>query len=327
MSPAPAPSPAGLRGRWRDERMDEHGRVLCAGEWRSNRVVDGNSRLLAALMKGEPGVGGLRYWAFGTGEDGWDALLPSPRPGDTRLTGEVARQALTPEQVIYLDAAGNPSDAPTERLQVTTVLRGSDIGSGAQRLREFGLFGGDATDAADSGTLVNRVIHPRIDLGPGDTLRRTLHLTFSWGGPGADEGPEPATAGVARALPVESLDGVGRVYASALAAVGIGTVRQLADADPLRPVGNIPQATLRELRAKARLVLAVRLDPVLLAPLAGRRLEGLLAARPEDLAGVAGGIGRATQTVVYLQEHLGPLEVAMDTSWLQKLRVEDLVPL
>lgn len=320
-----SPPPAGLRGRWRDERLDARGRLLWAGEWRSNLVVAGSSRLLAALMRGEPGVGGLRYWAFGTGEDAWDALLPAPRPGDTRLAAEIARQPLAPEQVVYLDAAGNPADAPTERLQVTSVLRGSDFGGGV-RLREFGLFGGDAADAPGSGILVNRVIHPRIDLGVGDTLRRTLHLTFS-GGLGADGAPEPPAAGGGPDLPVESLDGVGRVYAGVLAAAGIATLRQLADADPLRTVGGIPPGRLRELRAKARIVVEARLDPTLLAPLAGRSLESLIAARPGELAEAAGGAGRGTQTVVYLQRHLAPLEIALDAAWLQRLRVEDLVPL
>jgi len=319
--PEPTVPAVGLKGIWRDEQLDASGRVRRVGEWRSNLVVASCDRLLAALMKREPGVGGILFWAVGRGEEGWDASLPTPRPANTRLTAEVARLALAPAQVVYLDAAGQPSAAPTERLEVTARFTGSDLG-GSVRLREFGLFGGDATATANSGIMVNQVIHPRIDLGPDDTLRRTVQLTFSGGSL-----RQGARVGVAPTLPVGSMDGVGKSYETTLTSAGLRTVGDLAEADPLRPVGNIPQATLRELRAKARMVLAVRLDPVLLAPLAGRRLEGLLAARPEDLAGAVGGLARATQTVVYLQERLGPLEVALDTAWLQRLRVEDLIPL
>lgn len=350
MSGDASAAPGGLSGRWRDERLDGRGRVVWAGEWRSNLVVAGCNRLLAALMRREPGISGIRYWAFGTGEEGWDALLPGPRPADTRLAAEVARLELAPEQVVYLDAAGSPAAAPTERLEVAAVLRGSDF-TRPVRLREFGLFGGDATDAPNSGLLVNRVIHPRIDLGPGDTLRRTVRLTFAGGGLAADRPGDPvggggltgggvsalasglaagegsASRGPAGLLPVESLDGVGRVYAGELVAAGIATVRQLADADPQRSVGSVPPARLRELRAKARLVVGLRPDPAILAPLADRRLGSLLAARPEELAGALGGLAAATRTVVYLHGHLSTLEVALDAAWLQKLRVRDLAPL
>ncbi|HUX76173.1 MAG TPA: hypothetical protein VMY40_05990 [Anaerolineae bacterium] len=171
-----------IKGCYHDVLTDSQGRVQWEDGWRPNLIVQPCSVLLAALMKGHPALQGILYWAVGRGEKDWDALCPSPRPDDTHLAAEIARQALTPEQIVYLDDADQESDVPTNCLEITAEFKGEDlVSNGFQSLREFGLFGGDATGAPDSGFMIDYVIHPRIDLSPGDTLERKLRLTFASG--------------------------------------------------------------------------------------------------------------------------------------------------
>jgi hypothetical protein len=158
-------------------------------------------------MKGHPDIGGILYWAVGEGEKGWDALCPSPNLGDSQLVTEIARQALAPEQIVYLDATNQESETPTRCREITAEFQGTDLASnGFQSLREFGLFGGDATEEPDSGFMIDYVIHPRIDLSSEAKLGRKLRLTF---GTGAVE-PEAALVRLGARLLVDSLGGLGR---------------------------------------------------------------------------------------------------------------------
>lgn len=169
-----------ISGRYRDRLRDRQGSLLWKSGWRSNRILNNCDRLLAALLKGEVGMQGLLYWAVGEGQPSWDALLPNPQPTNTQLTQEVARLPLASEQIDYIDDRGNSSTTPTPRLEIRLDIDGSTlVDSGFQSLREFGLFGGDATIAPDSGFMIDRVIHPRIDVAPGMILSRTLQLTFT----------------------------------------------------------------------------------------------------------------------------------------------------
>jgi hypothetical protein len=284
---------------------DSQGQVYWDSGWRSNLVVQNCSLLLAALMKRQEGMQGILYWAVGAGKKEWDALSPSPRLSDS------------PDQIVYLDDAGEPSDRPTNCLEATAAFRGEDlVSNGFQPLREFGLFGGDATGEPDSGFMVDYVIHPRIDLSLGDTLSRKLQLTFASGA----VQPEPL-AGFGAALPVSSIGGIGRAYASALREQGIYSLGDLIEADPLRPVGDIPPAKLREFRAKARLVTRLRVSPTSLAPFVGRNVSRFLKARPEDLVRP----GTTLERVERLQEALADLQIALDDAQLQRITLGDLM--
>ncbi len=169
-----------IRGRYCDRLFNHQGSLLWQSSWRSNRILNNCDRLLAALLKGEVGMQGVLYWAVGEGQPSWDVLLPNPQPTNTRLTQEVARLPLAPGQINYIDDQGNSSTTPTQRLEIRLDIDGSTlVDSGFQSLREFGLFGGDATTAPDSGFMINQVIHPRIDVAPSMTLSRTLQLTFT----------------------------------------------------------------------------------------------------------------------------------------------------
>lgn len=272
-----------IQGYYHDVWTDSQGRTRWDSGWHPNRVVHTCSLLLAALLKREEGMQGILYWAVGEGERGWDTLCPSPQLDDTQLAAEVARQALIPEQIVYLDDAGVPSGSPTACLEVTAEFAGEDlVSSGFQSLREFGLFGGNATDALDSGLMIDYVIHPRIDLTPGDTLTRRLRLTSA----ASTAQQIEALAGFGADLPVSSLDGVGDAYTRALNEHGIHSLGDLATIDPLRPVGNIPPVKLQEFRAKARLVMRLQVSPS------------------------------------HLQEAMGDLQIALDDALLRRITLE-----
>lgn len=304
-----------IRGRYRDVLTDSQGRVRWDSGWRPNLVVHQCNLLLAALMKRHRGVRGILYWAVGEGESDWDALCHSPRPDDTRLVAEIARQALTPDQIVYLDDALAPTETPTSRLEITAEFSGDDV-SAPQSLREFGLFGGDATAAADSGFMVNHVIHPRIDLSPGDTLSRSLRLMFASGAVQMER-----LTGFGAALPVSSVDGVGDVYVSILGGHGIHSLGDLAKVDPSRPVGDIPPVKLREFRAKARLVMCLQVSRASLEPFADCSVSRFLGESPQGLMQP----GVTLNMVQRLQEALANLQIALDDVQLQRIMLGDLI--
>ena len=82
--------------------------------------------------------------------------------------------ALAEDQIVYLPRGDEPAGTPSNRLEITADFKGEDfISNGTVKLREFGLFGGDATHAADSGLMINYMIHPVIPLTADLTLTRT----------------------------------------------------------------------------------------------------------------------------------------------------------
>jgi len=58
-----------------------------------------------------------------------------------------------------------------------------------QPLREFGLFGGDATRTPNSGYLIDYAIHPRVDLTRTMTLTRTVRQSYTAGGARGESQP------------------------------------------------------------------------------------------------------------------------------------------
>jgi hypothetical protein len=277
--------------------------------------------LLAALMQGQPNMKGILYWAVGEGEPDWDSIAPKRPPTTTScLVKEVARQAVDPDQIRYLDAAGRPRrppSRPSNRLEVTAEFRGEDLVSdGFVSLREFGLFGGDATGKANSGYMIDYVIHPRLDLSSTDTLERKLRLTFNASGT-----EEEIVFGFGANLPLASLDGVGQVYARAYERRGALTLGDLAETDPLQPVGGIPLVRRREFQAKARLVMRLQVSPAVLEPFADLSVSRFLRQNPEDLAPP----GMTAEQVQQLQETLADLQIALDDAELQAITLAELM--
>lgn len=165
-----------VRGEHRDVLRAPDGRIVWERDWASNVIADSLRAVLAALVKGDPQGHPLGYWAVGTGATSWDSP-PGPPPDATRrtyahLVAEVGRKPVSPGSITFLGGAF------TNRLEIISSFTSADVaGPLPQPLREFGLFAGGSA-ASGSGVLINHRAHPRIDMQPGFTLERTLHLTF-----------------------------------------------------------------------------------------------------------------------------------------------------
>jgi len=310
-----------LKGYYNDLLIDAHDRVREDRGWRANLIVEGCNRLLAALMKGQQGLGGILYLAVGEGVKEWDGALPQPQPAATRLSKEILRRPIAAEDIIFLDSAGQPSATPTGRLQISIELSRADFpANGFRPVREFGLFGGNATAAVDSGFMINHVIHPRIDITPGLTLCRTLRLDFSQIYAAKEEIP-----GLGAGLPVRSIDGVGDVYGQALALAGVNTLADFLNMNLLEPPAGIPSVKLREFRAKARMVMALKVGLSPFAALSHLSISDLLKESPQTLAPMAKAFTVTADMVADLQEELMPLQVALDDQQLQQMTLGNLM--
>ncbi|HET6334564.1 MAG TPA: hypothetical protein VFG30_15180 [Polyangiales bacterium] len=163
-------------GRYTDTLLAADGGVIWSTPWRHNLIVDRLSAVLAALIKGDIQAAALGYWAVGRGEESWDSgSVPSDanRRAYVQLVNETGRKPLSAGQIAFVGGSF------TRQIEITAEFTAIDllVGPPNQRLREFGLFAGGIS-AANSGWLINHRIHPRIDMQPGFTLRRTLRLTF-----------------------------------------------------------------------------------------------------------------------------------------------------
>ncbi len=309
-----------IKGFYNDLLFYGHNRVRLDRGWRPNLIVEGCNRLLAALMKGQQGLGGILYLAVGEGLKEWDAALPHPQPASTRLSAEILRRPIATEEIIFLDGDGQPAAAPTGRLQISIELTRADFpANGFQPVREFALFGGNATAAADSGFMINHVIHPRIDITAGLTLCRTLRLDFS-----QVFAPKEEIPGLGAGLPVRSLDGVGEVYGQALALAGVNTLRDFLTMELLEPPAGIPAVKLREFRTKARMVMALKVGLAPFAALSHLSISDLLNENPSTLAALTRTFTITADMAAELQEELMTLQVALDDQQLQQMTLGSL---
>ena len=138
-----------------------------------NLVVSTCRTLIARLMKGDSG--GITYWAVGTGDASWDVTLPSPTEADTKLFNELYRKNIIAGDKVYIDATNAVSATPTNRLQVSVTFYEGDF---TGTIREMALYGGDATETKDSGFMVNRRIHAKVDKDADTRLERLIRMTF-----------------------------------------------------------------------------------------------------------------------------------------------------
>lgn len=176
--------------------------------------------LVLRLLGNQPGLGGIQYWALGTGDPAWDEALPPRDRLVQGLTREIFRRPVA-------SAAQIDYDAPERTLVVRAE---ADLDEGVGVLRELGLFGGDASAEPGSGYLLGLDRHPALDKTRPLVLRREFRLQL-----GMDEreavpdlsglGLQPARAALAagRLLlgsveEVEAPDGAGQVVAQRPAA-------------------------------------------------------------------------------------------------------------
>jgi hypothetical protein len=130
-------------------------------------------RHLASALKSAAGSGTGLYIAVGVGDPGWDRGAPPYRRDIGALLAEVARKAVGPTDVQYLDELGTEVPIASPRLRIRTVF---EPGEGEGALRECGLFGGGASTRSDSGLLLSYFMHARIDKGPSMNLARAFQL-------------------------------------------------------------------------------------------------------------------------------------------------------
>lgn len=141
-----------------------------------NTVVNDCSKLLACLMKGHGGYSGIKYWAVGSGSASWsNTSLPNPNVADTKLLTETFRKAVSPSDITFLDASDRPTEEITNKLQISITFTENEANG---ELREFGLYGGNATGTKDSGLMINRKIHPLIYKTSGMIVERVIRIVF-----------------------------------------------------------------------------------------------------------------------------------------------------
>jgi len=144
-------------------------------DWKKNLIVLDFGRLLAALCKEHAGMGGMKYWEVGAGDAAWDTNPVTPQVGDTQL---LAPHTRIPVAIYFLDASNSRITDPnivTNKIELEAMFA-EGVATGA--LREFGVFGGNATTTLGSGIMCDRVIHPVINKPANMALLRKLRFTF-----------------------------------------------------------------------------------------------------------------------------------------------------
>lgn len=141
-----------------------------------NLVVNSFLNLVMNMLKGDTEYGGAQYWAVGSGDSSWDASLPSPDINATRLTAELGRAKLSPEDFVFLDSNYEVSATPTNILQISHVFE-TDECNGVWR--EFGIFGGNANENANSGIMINKRHHAVLTKTEEMTIERIMRFTLN----------------------------------------------------------------------------------------------------------------------------------------------------
>ena len=305
-----------LHGTYRDEVHDWHNHLLFDSGWSANTIVETAWPLIAGLLKNDANLAGILFWAVGAGDPAWDGARVAANPATRQLHDEVQRLPLPPENIAYLDLNDATVDTPTHRLEISASFSWPNQ---AQTLREFGLFGGDATATKDSGYLFNYVIQPRIELPAGATLTRRLRLRLH-----PTVGPQ--RLGVPRhwleERPVTVMNGIGEAYARILADSGIETVRDLANVEPAMANFDIPRMKLVELRAKARLALQTA---VALAPVPGLLNQSAWDVIMAPTATLAADAGAPVPAVASLREQINALQLTLSHHFLQEVTIAELL--
>ena len=140
-----------------------------------NIIVNTASILIARLLKDstEPSAG-ISYLGVGSGNASWDYMdPPAPTTSQTLLENEFDRKAI--ELTTFVDPeTGEPIETPTNIVDYS-VTYGEAEGVGP--IMELSLFGGDATESIDSGTMVNWRTFPVINKTNSMTLTVIFRIT------------------------------------------------------------------------------------------------------------------------------------------------------
>lgn len=164
-----------MDGVFKDVIRYSDGRVV-ETEWSHNLIVSSALTLLTSLLTNQEGVKGMQYWAVGSGYQSWDNSMPNPTSSAKALTTEIGRKALTPESVRFIDSEGSPTDTPTNKIEVSCFFEADDCNG---LWREFGIFGGNATEEAGTGILIDKKHHSLITKTNEMTVERTIIFTLN----------------------------------------------------------------------------------------------------------------------------------------------------
>lgn len=170
-------------GKYQDTLIDKNGNVK-KHEIKNNQVQLTALKLISSLFKNQANTLGIQYIALGSGHPTWDLLpnnKPNPMPNsNTTLTTEVFRKAIPTTDIVFVDSTaafgqGAISQTATTRLRITTQIEANQANTS---LREFALFGGNATGIQNSGFMINWVAHPLIQKTNDVVLNRMIELDF-----------------------------------------------------------------------------------------------------------------------------------------------------
>lgn len=174
--------PIAVHGEWFDVFRFTDGRKTAGPHgdfrWRPNQIQNSFATLLAIWARGEVGYTRINHMALGEGLVSWDAVPPAQPYSQAVLTTETFRKVIPQADVVFIDPNTNlpTGGVPSNKLKITSMIGGGE--ANGLSLREFGLFGGAATLAFNSGEMVNWVTHARIDKDNTFEIDRTIRLLF-----------------------------------------------------------------------------------------------------------------------------------------------------
>nr|DAI99405.1 MAG TPA: baseplate protein [Caudoviricetes sp.] len=161
-------------GQFRDRVYDvETGELIKETEWSKNTIVNGLNKAISYAFAG---MGGLSYWAIGSGAASWDTTQPIPSATDTQLTNEIGRKIIPASAFAFLDGDGQVTTTPTNVLQITLTFGANDCNG---NWREFALYGGNATNQLGSGVMINHKIHTLQTKTTSVQIQRQIKFTFN----------------------------------------------------------------------------------------------------------------------------------------------------
>lgn len=159
---------------WVHAILEDEGKVKVI-DCGHNLICVGSGILLARLAANntEP-MAGFSFLAVGLGAPNIDLQNPpAPQPSDIILANELARKRFA--SVNFVDQNGLPTMNKTNIVDfLTTFTEGEAVGP----IVELGIFGGDATEARNSGTLVNHITFPVVNKSAQATLSWVIRFVF-----------------------------------------------------------------------------------------------------------------------------------------------------
>lgn len=141
-----------------------------------NLVVNSFLNLVMCLLKQQSGYSGIQYWAIGSGTVAWDSSLPTPDISATRLTAELGRVPIPVSEITFLNSEYEEISTPSNIIQIKHIFGSNDCNG---VWREFGIFGGNATESLNSGIMINKRHHAVITKTEEMVIERTMRFTLS----------------------------------------------------------------------------------------------------------------------------------------------------